>query len=89
MTTRSVVLNDTDRPLNRGTSRKVVAAQLRAESRADSTNPKALVRAVAAELRASGFEPDLHELQRRYVGTAPVVSRSGPSSMSTSASARR
>jgi hypothetical protein len=88
MTPRSVVLNDTDRPLNRGTSRQVVAAQLRAESRADSTNPKALVRAVAAELRASGFEPDLPELQRRYVGSSPVISRSEQPSLSSRASRR-
>jgi hypothetical protein len=76
MTARSVILLDTHEPLDTRISRQIVAAQLRAETRSDGANPKALVRAVAAELRRLGLEPDMAELKRRYVGAQPVVTRS-------------
>ena len=48
--------------------RAVVAAQLRGESKTRRAGPRAMMKAVAEELRALGLEPKMDELGRRYRG---------------------
>lgn len=63
MTNRSIVLENS---IDSRTSHAIAAAQLRGETRASGRGPRAMVRAIAAELKGLGLRPDPEEIARRY-----------------------
>lgn len=72
MTCADIVEISTKRPVDTGTAKQVVAAQLRGEARTDDHVGGRVVQAVAAELESSGFVPNVPELRRRYrAGSGP------------------
>lgn len=66
----NIVEISTSRPVEERTARAIVAAQLRGEARTEDHVGRHVVRAVATELEACGFVPDLGELNRRYRATS-------------------
>lgn len=66
MTRGNVIQTSTTRPVDERTARAVVAAQLRGEAHSEAQVGSRVVAAIATELEASGFVPDLGELGRRY-----------------------
>ncbi|MEO6413689.1 MAG: hypothetical protein ABIO48_13970 [Pedococcus sp.] len=54
------------------TSHEIVAAQLRGEAKAQDTDTRSVVAAVAREIDHLGLVPDVAELERRY-GQPSVV----------------
>lgn len=70
MTRANIVEISSRRPLDNGTAREIVAAQLRGEARTEDHIGGRVVEAVATELESCGFVPNLVELERRYGAVA-------------------